>query len=352
MKETVQQFYNPLILWYLDNKRSLPWRTTKDPYKIWLSEVMLQQTRVAQGLPYFLKFVDAYPTVFDLAGASEQEVLKLWQGLGYYSRARNLHATAKKVANDLEGIFPDNYKGLLALKGIGDYTASAIASICYDAPTAVVDGNVYRVLSRVFGISTPINSSGGIKEFKALAQSLLNTEQPGIYNQAIMEFGARYCTPQNLQCEGCIFAHRCEAFLRGKTGELPVKIKKQKIKNRYFNYVVPLDASSKTLLKQRTQKGIWQQLYEFPMVEASGLITADVLQEDPSVYDLISNSPTSELSLYNETPIVHKLSHQHIHASFWILTVEDLGQKGIFAHQIKEFPVPVLLERFIEDFGF
>jgi A/G-specific adenine glycosylase len=313
---------------------------------------MLQQTRVAQGLPYYLKFESAFPTVFDLAAASEQEVLKLWQGLGYYSRARNLHTTAKTVANNFGGIFPETYKELLSLKGVGDYTASAIASICYDAPQAVVDGNVYRVLSRVFGIATPINSTGGIKEFKALAQTLIDTTQPGTYNQAIMEFGARHCKPQNPDCDSCIFASSCVAFNSKKVAHLPVKLKKQKIKTRYFNYVVPIDAQAKTILNKRDQKGIWQQLYEFPLVESAKPINANTLQEDSAIYKLIANSSTAELNRYNDQPIVHKLSHQHIHASFWILTLDDLGQKGIFAHQIKEYPVPVLLERFIEDFGF
>jgi len=313
---------------------------------------MLQQTRVAQGLPYYLKFESTFPTVFDLAAASEQEVLKLWQGLGYYSRARNLHATAKMVVDDFDGTFPETYKGLLALKGIGDYTASAIASICYDAPTAVVDGNVYRVLARVFGIAAPINSTGGIKEFKALAQTLIDPTQPGMYNQALMEFGARHCTPQNPDCDSCIFASRCQALSEKRVTELPVKLKKQKIKTRYFNYVVPIDSQARTLLNKRSEKGIWQELYEFPLVESATPITANLLQEDTAIYKLIANSPKAELSRYNEQPIVHKLSHQHIHASFWILTLDDLGQKGIFAHQIKEYPVPVLLERFIEDFGF
>lgn len=339
-------------MWYVSHKRELPWRKSKDPYKIWLSEIILQQTRVAQGLPYYLKFVEAFPTVFHLANASEQEVLKLWQGLGYYSRARNLHATAIKVAQEYKGVFPKTFKELLALKGIGDYTASAIASICYDLPTAVVDGNVYRVLSRVYNIDTPINSAGGIKEFKALAQSLIDPKRPGQFNQAIMEFGARHCVPQNPDCGSCIFNNSCEAYLNDRVGQLPVKIKKQKIKNRYFNYVVPIDANDKTLLNKRSEKGIWQQLYEFPLVESTGPISKKVLQEEAAVYDLIATSPEAELTQYNKEPIVHKLSHQHIHANFWILTVPDLGKKGIFARKIKEYPVPVLLERFIEDFGF
>ena len=221
-----------LIYWYLQNKRELPWRKTKDPYRVWLSEIMLQQTRVAQGLPYFLKFTKAFPTVFDLAKADESEVLKLWQGLGYYSRARNLHFTAKYIAEELNGMFPENYKGLLQLKGVGDYTASAIASICYDEPVAVVDGNVYRVLSRYFGIATPINSTKGIKEFKELAQTLIDASQPGVYNQAIMDFGALHCKPQNPLCNECPVSDSCVALAKNSIKELPVKERKIKIKKR------------------------------------------------------------------------------------------------------------------------
>ena len=206
------KFSNTLIQWYLQNNRELPWRKTKNPYFIWLSEIMLQQTRVAQGMSYYLKFIEVFPTVFDLAKATESTVLKMWQGLGYYSRARNLHFTANQIASELNGEFPSTYKEIIKLKGIGDYTASAISSICFNKPTAVVDGNVYRVLSRYFGIQTPINSATGIKEFKALAQTLIDTEQPGTYNQAIMDFGALHCKPQNPLCESCVFNDGCIAF--------------------------------------------------------------------------------------------------------------------------------------------
>ena len=234
MKETLDFFAKNLIDWYLDNKRDLPWRSTKDPYFIWLSEIILQQTRVAQGTPYYLAFTSAFGDVKSLADAPQAKVLKLWQGLGYYSRARNLHIAAKYVANELDGIFPATYKGLLELKGVGDYTASAVGSICFDLPNAVVDGNVYRVLSRIFGISTPINTTQGVKDFKALAQQLLDTSQPGTYNQALMEFGARFCVPQNPNCEQCIFQYKCDAYKNKQVANLPVKLKKLKIKKRYF----------------------------------------------------------------------------------------------------------------------
>jgi len=273
MPKNASHFSNILIAWYLHNKRSLPWRETKDPYHIWLSEIMLQQTRVAQGLPYYEKFVSAFPTVHNLADASEDTVLKLWQGLGYYSRARNLHATAKYISNDLNGVFPNTFEELLKLKGVGDYTASAIGSICFNLPTAVVDGNVYRVLSRFFNINTPINSSEGIKTFKKLAQELLDTSNPGEFNQAIMEFGARQCAPQSPDCPNCVFNDKCLAFQTKKVKELPVKIRKTTVKKKYFNYLVFISDDQKTILQQRLEKGIWQQLYEFPLIEADKLIS-------------------------------------------------------------------------------
>ena len=214
-------FSNNLIKWYSVNKRSLPWRETVNPYYIWLSEIILQQTQIKQGLPYYLSFTKEFPNIFDLANADETRVLNLWQGLGYYSRARNLHFTAKFIANELNGIFPDTYQDLIKLKGVGDYTASAIASICYNKPTPVVDGNVYRFLSRYFGIETPINSSKAKKEFKDLAQELIDVRNPAEFNQAIMEFGARQCKPQNPDCEKCPFNSSCVALQKNLIKKLP-----------------------------------------------------------------------------------------------------------------------------------
>ena len=235
-----------ILLWYQKNKRNLPWRKTKDPYRIWLSEIILQQTRVAQGLPYYERFIERFPTVRDLANAQENEVLKLWQGLGYYSRARNLHATAKIVVKEYKGEFPKTYKGLLKLKGVGDYTASAIASICFDIPEPVVDGNVYRVLARYYGVDIPINSSKGTRYFKELARKVMNTEQIRDYNQAIMEFGAIQCAPKNPDCTGCPLNDGCLALQQNQIGELPKKINKTKVRNRYFNYLVVVDPKDRT----------------------------------------------------------------------------------------------------------
>ena len=221
-------FSNSLLLWYLQNKRDLPWRNTTNPYPIWLSEIMLQQTRVAQGLPYFLAFTEAFPTILDLAKADEEQVLKLWQGLGYYSRARNMHKTAQIIAFELGGNFPNNYNDLIKLKGIGEYTAAAIASFAFNEVVPAVDGNVFRVLSRYFNIDTDIASSGAKKEFTALAKELIPNDNPALFNQAIMEFGALQCVPKNPNCESCIFNSSCAALQKKKVAELPVKSKKVK----------------------------------------------------------------------------------------------------------------------------
>ncbi|MGB8706252.1 MAG: A/G-specific adenine glycosylase [Gillisia sp.] len=343
-------FSKILINWYLKNKRELPWRQTSDPYRIWLSEIMLQQTRINQGLPYYLRFTDEFPTVFDLAKAPQQQVLKLWQGLGYYSRARNLHETAKYVAQELGGTFPGSYKDLLKLKGVGDYTASAIASISYKEPVAVVDGNVYRVLSRYFNVATAINSPAGVKEFKKLATEVLDSEKPGMYNQAIMEFGALHCKPQNPMCDSCPLSDSCLALKLQLQNELPVKIRKGKIKNRFFNYLVFLTEENKTLLEQRSGKGIWEGLYQFPLIETSKLISPQEFLKKESVLKLL-NSDSDEISLYNEDPVVHKLSHQHIYTRFWIIQKTAPLNKGIDLEELKKYPVPVLIANFLNDFN-
>ena len=345
----VMTFSNILINWYLENKRDLPWRKTTNPYYIWLSEILLQQTRVDQGLPYYLKFVKNYPAVFDLARAEEQEVLKLWQGLGYYSRARNLHFSAKYIVNELNGKFPSTYNEILKLKGVGDYTASAIASICFDEPTAVVDGNVYRTLARFFDIDTPINSTKGIKYFKELAQKLIDVENPANHNQAIMEFGARMCKPQNPDCEFCPLNDKCLALQKKKIKELPVKEKKLKIRKRYFNYIVPISTDDKTTLNKRIGKGIWQNLYEFPLIESEKTLeTKDILPHE-IFQDLFADN-YMEIKLFNEKEIVHKLSHQHLYTRFWVIKTKNSKNLNIDWKNIHDFPVPRLIASFIEAF--
>ena len=342
------KFANQLISWYLKNKRDLPWRKTKNPYLIWLSEIMLQQTRVIQGLPYYITFTNEFKTVFDLAKADESKVLKLWQGLGYYSRARNLHFTAKHISNEFNGVFPDNYKELLKLKGIGDYTASAIASVCFDESVAVVDGNVYRVLARYFGIKTPINSTKGIKEFKELAQTLIDASQPGLYNQAIMDFGALQCKPQNPLCESCPFADSCISLEKKLIKELPVKEKKIKIKKRYFNFLVTITKDEKTIIEQRKGKGIWQGLYQFPLIETLNNVDEETIISSEEFTNLFPSETT--ISLFNSKEIVHKLSHQHLYTKFWIVKIAESNQENILWENIKQFPVPVLIDNFLNKY--
>jgi len=351
MPKNTTFFSKNLIVWYLQNGRTLPWRETRDPYKIWLSEILLQQTRVAQGLPYYLKFVEAFPNVQALAKTSEEKVLKLWQGLGYYSRARNLHFTARYIVEEYQGIFPNNYKDLLKLRGVGDYTASAIASICFDEPAAVVDGNVYRVLSRVFGIATPINSSAGIKEFKQLAQALIDESQPGTFNQAIMEFGARYCVPQNPICEGCIFSEKCVAVKMKKVNVLPVKINKTKVKQHYFNYIVPISTEDTTVLEQRTGKGIWQNLYQFPLVESDSELNLNEILNNETYKSVSEKLKITNLTLYNSKTVLHKLSHKHLHTRFWIAEVSSIKDNSIKLDEIQTLPVPILIGNFISEFS-
>lgn len=342
-------FNRTLIIWYSEHKRDMPWRNTKNPYYIWLSEIILQQTQIAQGQPYYDDFISKYPTVFDLANAQESEVLKLWQGLGYYSRARNLHASAKYIANDLNGVFPNTYKDLLELKGVGDYTASAIASICFNEPTAVVDGNVYRVISRYFGIDTPINSTKGIKEFKALATSLMDHENPSDYNQAIMEFGALQCKPRNPYCHTCPLNQSCVALQQNRIDELPVKLKKTKVSTKYFNFLVLLSCNKKTIFEKRTHKGIWQNLYQFPLLESEQKLKMTNFKKHPFIMSYFGETPF-EFSLYNSKDIVHKLSHQHLHTKFWIIEIDKLPQKGIPIADLKRYPTSILISNFIDEF--
>nr|WP_322623232.1 A/G-specific adenine glycosylase [uncultured Flavobacterium sp.] len=338
-------FSKLLIDWYLQNRRDLPWRKTPHPYPVWLSEIMLQQTRVAQGLPYFNKFIEAFPTVADMANAPEEKVLHLWQGLGYYSRARNLHATAKMVAYDMGGNFPDSYAGLLKLKGVGDYTAAAIASICYGEAVPVVDGNVYRVLSRYFGITTDISSSGAKKEFTALAASLLPRGQASEFNQAMMEFGALQCVPKSPDCTSCIFNHSCVAYTTGRVGELPVKLKKQKVTDRYFNYIIVKDARGKLLVNRRNEKGIWHGLYEFPLLETLTLTDDAKTIKLINSFDKLGFKP-KQITLLSPDVVIHKLSHQKLHIRFWEVETDVLLSDAVDPEQLKNIPLPIVLHNF------
>ncbi|GEC78495.1 A/G-specific adenine glycosylase [Flavobacterium aquatile] len=342
-------FSNSLLHWYLQNKRDLPWRNTTNPYPIWLSEIMLQQTRVAQGMPYFHAFMEAFPTVFDLAKADEEQVLKLWQGLGYYSRARNMHKTAQIIAFELGGNFPNNYSDLLKLKGVGEYTAAAIASFAFNEVVPVVDGNVFRVLSRYFNVETDIASATAKKEFSTLAKELIPKNNPALFNQAIMEFGALQCVPKNPNCEICIFNSSCAALQKKKVNELPVKLKKTKVTNRFFNYLIFLDNYNNTIIKKRIEKGIWHNLYEFPVIESDEELDFDLIVS--KIEEKYSNLSIESVSKYNEVQIIHKLSHQKLHINFYKVDVilEITGETQLDA--LKNYPFPVVIYNFIEKYS-
>lgn len=338
-----------LLDWYADNKRDLPWRDTADPYRIWISEIILQQTRVAQGYEYFLRFIRRFPDVAALASASEEEVLKYWQGLGYYSRARNLHAAARSM----NGRFPETYREVRALKGVGDYTAAAICSIAYDMPYAVVDGNVYRVLSRYWGIDTPIDSAEGKKLFAALADEMLDKSRPAAYNQAIMDFGAIQCTPQSPDCMSCPLAGSCTALSKGLVMQLPVKRHKTKTSDRYFNYIY-VRMGACTFIHKRTGEDIWKNLFELPLVETD----RDLPEEE-----FLASAPFRALFAEGETPVVrsvlrnvrHVLSHRVIHTNFYEVTLPEnsrsfSGYQRIAAEDLERYPVSRLVHAFLEKY--
>ncbi len=350
---TVKQaklFSKTLVKWYAKNQRIFPWRQTKNPYFIWLSEIILQQTKTQQGLPYYNVFIKKYPTIDKLANASEQEVLKLWQGLGYYSRARNIHYTAKDITKNYNGAFPENYSDLIQLKGIGDYTASAIASICFNKKEAVLDGNVYRVLSRYFGITIPINTSLAKKEFKKLALKLLPNTHFSEYNQAIMDFGATICTPKKTNCSNCNLNETCFALKNNMVEKLPVKKKKNPIKKRYFNYLIILDSTNKTIFTKRESRDIWRNLYQFPLVETLQEINTQKLSKNTKFKALIKDYKIEHLTKINKKLIIHKLSHQHIYASFWLIHINSDLENSIAFNKINHFPTSILIQNFLDFF--
>lgn len=336
-----------LIAWYKNNQRDLPWRKTKDPYKIWLSEIMLQQTQVIQGMSYYLKFTEEFPTIKDLAKAPEDKVMKLWQGLGYYSRARNLHETARYIAKEYQGKFPETFEQIRALKGIGDYTAAAISSMAFDLPYAVVDGNVYRVLSRVFNLHTPINSSKGKQEFQKLANEILNIKKPALHNNAIMELGAIICKPQNPSCTVCPIQIHCSAFQHQTTNLLPIKDKKLKVKNRYFHYII-FNHNDAVYIRKRTQKDIWQNLYEFYLIETKEAEAPQTILKRADLKKI-----TSEFSVLSVTPHKkHMLSHQNLHAVFYELKIKRKPQvEGLIKIKRKhltDYALPQLINKYLE----
>lgn len=343
-----------LVSWYESNKRDLPWRRTQDPYCIWISEVILQQTRVNQGMDYYFRFIERFPDVFSLAKASEEEVLKLWQGLGYYSRARNLHHAAKTVVETYKGVFPGCFDGLRQLKGVGEYTAAAIASISFGESVAVIDGNVARVLSRLYAIEEAVNSTKGLKMLRTAADELIKGMNPAKFNQAIMEFGALQCKPVNPDCSICPLQSECLAFKMKRVGALPYKEKKTRVRELYIYYFVLISGSGKQgsiVLNKRTDEGIWKNLYDFPSVESDKEMELPELLRSDAVRSLIGNSEPEIISVSGE--YLHQLSHKSIKARFIkLLNSKDSEipitlYKTDFSH-LQQYPVPRLISRFLE----
>lgn len=328
----------------------MPWKGEKNPYRIWLSEIILQQTRVEQGLGYYHRFIERFPTINDLAAAPDTAVFKLWEGLGYYSRCRNLLATARFIAGERNGVFPDTYQDIQSLKGIGPYTASAIASFAYNLPHAVVDGNVFRVLSRIFGIATPIDSTEGKKYFTQLADELLDKKQPGLYNQAIMDFGAIICKPALPLCSTCVFNTQCEAYRQDKVNELPVKEKKIRIRKRWFYYLV-MEYKGTVAIRQRTGKDIWNQLYEFPVIETDAAQDATYILEQAEKTGWL---PSKKYTRHSLSPLFkQQLSHQLIAGQFISIQLDkkpatDDGIIWLTPREISGYPFPKFINQFLE----
>lgn len=346
-------FTATLLQWYDENKRELPFRQTRDPYRIWLSEIILQQTRVEQGLPYYHSFTQAFDNIVDLANAHEDQVMRLWQGLGYYSRARNLHQTAKIVAAEHGGKFPRTFEEIAKLKGIGPYTAGAIASIAFDEKAAAVDGNVYRFLARYFGIETPVPSEKARKEFTAIVLDLMADAKPSIFNQALIEFGALHCKPQSPSCMLCPFNSSCYALAKGKVNELPVKTKQAAVKARYLHYYIYTHKGT-VLLQQRTAKDIWQKLYEFPLIE-----TADAEPPTNTTATISGQAIIEDLAKGKNKPVAigavlkHVLSHQHLYTRFYRVECKSSlpnlpGTFAINTSALDQYGLPRVITLFLE----
>lgn len=346
---------NKLIAWYQVNKRNLPWREVADPYKIWVSEVILQQTRVDQGLDYYHRFVANFPDVYALAAADQDLVLKVWQGLGYYSRARNMHAAAQQVVALHNGKFPETLQGLLALKGIGPYTAAAVASICFNKPHPVIDGNVMRVVSRWFAITEAVNTGEGKQQISASLSEVFDQKNPGTFNQALMEFGATVCKPKNPECVSCIFNQNCLAYQRGLVGQLPAKVKKKPPTKRFFHYLIPvfiLNGTPHTIVRKRDHTDIWAGLYDFPLIETAAELDSEMICETPEWKKLFvkQNPVLKQVSgLY-----LHQLTHRQIHARFLVIqgdasVFSSLTGKTIPVAHFTKLPAPRLISRFIEE---
>ena len=333
-------FSNKLINWYNHNKRDLPWRKTKDPYKIWVSEIILQQTRIEFGIKYYNKFLKRYPDVKKLANSKEIDLMKIWEGLGYYSRAINMLKTAKIVLNSFNGVFPLEYEQLIQLPGVGDYTASAISSICNDELQVVVDGNVLRFLSRIHKIDLPIESIKTKKYFKKLGFKLIQDVKPGDFNQALMDYGSTICKPKKFDCNNCLFSSDCKAFNSNSVENYPVKKKKIKVKDRFLNYVVVVTNDNKTQIKKRDSSGIWKNLYEFPLIETKIETSAKQISKelDLNLKDLLSVKK-----------INHRLSHQLLHITFFVYKVDYKLDDLVDINALASYPFPKPINKFISE---
>ena len=333
-------FSNKLINWYNHNKRDLPWRKTKDPYKIWVSEIILQQTRIEFGIKYYNKFLKRYPDVKKLANSKEIDLMKIWEGLGYYSRAINMLKTAKIVLNSFNGVFPLEYEQLIQLPGVGDYTASAISSICNDELQVVVDGNVLRFLSRIHKIDLPIESIKTKKYFKKLGFKLIQDVKPGDFNQALMDYGSTICKPKKFDCNNCLFSIDCKAYNSNSVENYPVKKKKIKLKDRFLNYVVVVTNDNKTQIKKRDSSGIWKNLYEFPLIETKIETSAKQISKelDLNLKDLLSVKK-----------INHRLSHQLLHITFFVYKVDYKLDDLVDINALASYPFPKPINKFISE---
>jgi A/G-specific adenine glycosylase len=344
-------FSAKIIDWYKKNKRDLPWRNTTNPYFVWLSEIILQQTRVNQGLSYFHSFKKEFPSLRKLASAEEDKILKVWEGLGYYSRARNMHFTAKYIIKNLGGNFPKKYEDLLTLKGVGPYTAAAIASFCFNEPKAVVDGNVMRVLSRFLGIYKPINSIEGQKDLNAAATILLNKRKSALHNQAIMEFGAIQCTPANPHCATCVLNTNCYAYANNKVKILPIKNKKKSIRTRYLNYFT-IRYKNAIFLNKRLEKGIWKNLYELPLIESENQFDSD----KELLKQIKTKFKTENILIVNKTPeITHNLTHQKLFIRFYLIELSDYNflRKNyicINSKNLNYYALPIVIRKYLNHF--
>ena len=347
-------FQKKLLTWYEEFGRKLPWRETNNPYYIWLSEIIMQQTRIEQGLAYYELFIKKYPTVKELADASEEDILKSWQGLGYYSRARNLHTAAQQIMDNYNGKFPDTYDGILALKGVGRYTAAAIASFAYGMDYPVIDGNVYRFISRLYGIYTPIGTEQAYKEFEKILMRLIDKEHPGQFNQAMMDFGSTWCKPTGYDCNNCIFKEECEAHQKGKVDLLPVKTKPTSIKKRYFYYFdIRWGCNEKYLLvKKRASGDIWQGLYDFPLYEPNSPIPPK--KQKKQLFEILTSWFGDEPTVFELGPVYeHKLTHRTIIAHFIQAKYNDKPSKIpektqiIMESEVKTLPISRLIDRYL-----